>query len=702
VRHTTRVLTSCLVACLALLATSAPAAAAPRRITGKLSQAGYTVIALAANGKAAAVRTASGRFTLRPPARRVTLHLRAPGGVYAGPIVVGRQQGGRRAILGVAAGARLGRVEVREGYARVSKRLSRRSIDASRWARARKGVPIGAGVFGRVRSRLARGAVRGDLDVDGIPQPLDIDDDGDLVLDNLDSSPAGRRARAAQTGGCGPANIYCPGVSSGLNLFLQESVNANAGPPVDENLIDDALRLRGVLRFDGIRGAGGPIELDCAGDPLASPPRLGLGYCSPGGSGTAGGPAGGPPFPGPPGGTVDPDGDGFGVLDPALEPLACGGGCPGSFFLLHGAVARRPDLPPTISQIGSGDQFLEHVATDGDTSRCPPPPPTTNDACVSSTFALQYVFATVPALVRYSDTVGHSTTLSYPVVPPGCPASPLAGAGGCPGTESNGFVVAPGPDGNIRLRLTFWRPQRRPIGSGPQREACLDDAPPCEWVDVGHLTYGVQVQGSTGYCSQDDFAQDDPNTPDVTERDDNLSPATPHLFLHGGGGFDDGKNDVASSPGDTSPGRTFSYTLNLTKCLADLGIPFGDELMLTFVGAPGAPSTVSQVVSFRRPSGITVKNQTDPPESPTSGTEFDFHPIVNSGSADFKLRHDGTQSFDVPAGGYRVQELAAPGYDLTAVTCDDSDSTGSTAEHQADFHVAGGEHVTCTFTNKKQ
>ena len=46
-----------------------------------------------------------------------------------------------------------------------------------------------------------------------------------------------------------------------------------------------------------------------------------------------------------------------------------------------------------------------------------------------------------------------------------------------------------------------------------------------------------------------------------------------------------------------------------------------------------------------RVRGITVKNQTDPPESPTSGTEFEFHPIVTSGSADFKLRHDGGSCF---------------------------------------------------------
>jgi hypothetical protein len=44
------------VASLALLVASGPVAAAPKGITGKLSKRGYTVIALAANGKANAVR----------------------------------------------------------------------------------------------------------------------------------------------------------------------------------------------------------------------------------------------------------------------------------------------------------------------------------------------------------------------------------------------------------------------------------------------------------------------------------------------------------------------------------------------------------------------------------------------------------------------------------------------------------------------
>src|SRR5215213_4657836 len=92
----------------------ATSAAAPRAIAGKLSKKGYTVIALAADGRARSVVARPG-FKVRPPASRITLHLRDAKGRYAGPVVVGRA--GKQVVVGVKAGAKLGRVRVRNGYA---------------------------------------------------------------------------------------------------------------------------------------------------------------------------------------------------------------------------------------------------------------------------------------------------------------------------------------------------------------------------------------------------------------------------------------------------------------------------------------------------------------------------------------------------------------------------------------------------------
>jgi hypothetical protein len=162
------------------LPSTAPAAKL-KPITGKLSKRNYTVIALAANGLAKSDRAPRGKFKLRSPAEKVTLHLRSPNGAYAGPIVVGKRKKGKRALVGVRAGAKLGKVKLGKGYAKLKKRLAKKWLDANRTATAKKGVPIGAGNFGRVRVKRLKGP-GADVDLDGVPAPLDIDDDGDLIL----------------------------------------------------------------------------------------------------------------------------------------------------------------------------------------------------------------------------------------------------------------------------------------------------------------------------------------------------------------------------------------------------------------------------------------------------------------------------------------------------------------------------------------
>ncbi len=114
-------------------------------ITGKLNEHGYTVIALAANGQAGSVIAKGGSFRVVPPAAKVTLQLRAPNGVYAGPIVLlekGAKRKQNQAIVGVKAGASLGNITVNSaaGYAlaRLNKRLWKKWVDTTRWARAKK------------------------------------------------------------------------------------------------------------------------------------------------------------------------------------------------------------------------------------------------------------------------------------------------------------------------------------------------------------------------------------------------------------------------------------------------------------------------------------------------------------------------------------------------------------------------------------
>jgi hypothetical protein len=239
-----------LIAGLAAAAAAAPVQQPP--ITGTLSVPGYTIVALAADGQAATAFAPAGRFRVRPPAARVTLQLRAPDGTYGGPVVVGRS--GSHVIVGVRAGARLGTIAFVPslGYA-TARRVAPRWIDAARWARARGGVePFGVRSMGRGLSSAPKHPPPGDRDADGIPDVIDVDDDGDLVLDEVDPQPQPEPVRAI----------------SSLSE-LDQPLNADAG--ASTSAIDAALAQHGSLTI----ASATPGELDCGGLPWCAGATLG-------------------------------------------------------------------------------------------------------------------------------------------------------------------------------------------------------------------------------------------------------------------------------------------------------------------------------------------------------------------------------------------------------------------------------------------
>jgi hypothetical protein len=502
---------------LVFLTLGAPAAAARKPITGELSQPRYTVIALTAQGKARVVRATRGRFALRPPARSVTLQLRSPRGIYAGPVVVGRQRRGKRAILGVRPGARLGRIRVRRGYARVARRVRKRRIDAGLWARARRGVPIGVGRFGRVRSRRPREAPPADIDADGIPDLLDVDDDGDRVLDGLDRSPQGAAAGAAQ-------DEERFDFHTRLNLPINQTANANAAGLTPAQM-DAALASAGDLLLNVLPGDASPNspELDCGGS-IQQPPRPeGLEYCRPhaaGGIGTIGYPPMGapPPFPD----CCDADGDGLGKMTADAGPL----GQPLTGMTLHHHA--------TTAQIGTGDVMIQRVKRGG----------------VETSFlgALQYVFASVPAVVSYARETGPAVTVPYPYTA----ATDPDGPGPIP-SRPEPFAVAdgPDPDSDVEVELTFWRPQRAAVPEWGETG---------DWIDIGRLRYSVEMEFSGLECPQGAFSESDPDLALNNAR------GIPEEF---GPGFTDTDGDHPASRANT-----FTFGLNLTRCLASNGFTF--------------------------------------------------------------------------------------------------------------------------------
>jgi hypothetical protein len=612
-RCTARIAASCLVALVALLAITVSAGAAPKPITGKLNARGYTVIALAETGVASTVRVTrgDGGFRLRPPALRVTLQLRAPNGTYAGPIVLAERKRARNevrraerevrqakrnvrrarrtgkglkkargqlrkasrrlksarrllrrtrnsAIVGVKAGARLGGVRVRRGYAKLSKPLRKRWVDQSRFARARGEVPIGAGSFGRVRSTRVRRAAPGDSDLDGIPDRLDIDDDGDLILDDADLTSAAGAAQLAPSFG----------VLSQLGLPPSATVNANprhradpTRPAFTDAEIDNALKAYGGLIF-GLEGGLSPAlsELDCGGDPTADPPAPALSYCTPGGTGKAP-PPGAPrptgacrdatePYPGSPGGPFDPDRDGLGSFLPF----------DGCASMLHGA---------TSAEIKTGDLLIQR----GRDSR---------GADVAFTTTLRYVFATAPALFSYRDT-----TMAAPAPVP-YPHDPADGPS---------LLVGAPPGADVRVTLTFWRPQRRRIANdrpaGPGESAT--------WTDSGGRDYGIGTSPvGAGPCPQSAFS--DPGSEPVPNLLTLPPPGPPGSQgpVVGGGGFRDLALDQPANPNNK-----LTFTLNISECLraggkASAFDQSGETVLLELKAVSRGGGSAQQTLSFER------------------------------------------------------------------------------------------------------
>ena len=523
---------ACATAVVALLL-PAPAAEAAKPITGKLTALGYTVIALDSDGEAASMPTEpNGGFKLRPSANRVTLHLRAADGTYAGPVVIEKAgKKGNKAVLGVVAGAELGTVKVRSGYAKLKQQLGADQIDRRRKAKARRGVPIGAGNFGRVAAAATGTPGPGqDHDRDGIPTSLDIDDDGDLVLDDVDTSTAGA-ARAIQVQQQGEFNAF-------TGLFLGGTdptaiVNANA-PGLSDEQIQSGLRARVTLHIT-IPPFFASGELDCGA----------LVYCSAGGTGRRVPPqapgqldANLEPFPA----CCDPDDDGLGSLDPPFDP----GGGPG-ILLQPGAGAdqvRGGDLLLALGTTGAGQQ--QELAV-----------------------TLNTVFVTVPAIASYVDELGVTYAVSYPVAP---------------GTV---FPVVDGPDAgsDVSVSLTFWRPQRRPIP---------DELPPGagSWVDIGRLPHFAGGGGPD--CPESSYSAVEQ---ELAPSPQGLPNSELDFFL-----LIDSVPDQAADPANT-----FSYTLNLSQCLAFHGVTFGagETRLFHFEAAlppePGQPTnSAASIYSFQR------------------------------------------------------------------------------------------------------
>lgn len=191
--------------------TGAHAGTVSGRITN--AQPGMKVLLVANDGSALSAKVKpNGKFTLKGSKKVMrkafpkkgpgpTLHL-LRNDIYAGPVLLGVKspKKGYARLLGQGPKqVNLGTLTVKkQGFVKVTKRVSAKALDTKRTVRLRNKVPLGAGTQGAT-GRLARtaGVPRyaasvlppsqtgpgADADADGVPNLADVDMNGDQILD---------------------------------------------------------------------------------------------------------------------------------------------------------------------------------------------------------------------------------------------------------------------------------------------------------------------------------------------------------------------------------------------------------------------------------------------------------------------------------------------------------------------------------------
>jgi len=158
---------------------------------------------------------------------------------------------------------------------------------------------------------------------------------------------------------------------------------------------------------------------------------------------------------------------------------------------------------------------------------------------------------------------------------------------------------------------------------------------------------------------------------------------------------DDDSITVPVEPGSYTSTETVIAGWDLTSIICDDTDSTGDIATATATFQVDAGEAVRCVFTNTGRGSIIVEKQTEPDGSTQT---FAF-----SGDAAGSIS-DGQQIIvnDLVPGTYSSVEAVPAGWDLTAIACDDGDSTGDLATATATFNLAAGETVTCVFTNTQR
>jgi hypothetical protein len=498
-----------LMAALAII----PAAASAATVSGVVKNgAGHQVLLVQANGttKKATITAPSGAFAIRGvKLGTASLQLVNADGSYCGPVVLKTSASKAFIFIRGAASLKLGAITLKNGYALVGRaRAGRYQTLAMHTAKAVRGKPIGAGKLGRVLTPppLGLNGPGGDLDGDGIINAFDIDDNGNLILDDVDATGRGaNRPHARASLAAVPGEISARGgarsetarTSAEGAIFMYScfwltgvtSINANISTITDlDGLI--AQNLPTTLFLQTALVGAGPATLDGLGNSYLRQHSL-----------------------------AD-------VTYPLINQHGPDTINRAPAIFVNGLMeitdaAQRACIWPgaQVDEIGSGDCFVQ-TAQDG----------------TQYPGAVNFVFNTAPALKSYRfDTDATTTEVVY----------------GANGVRPEGDMQFTVPSGASKVTLTFWRPQRKATPGEPASAG--------GWVDIGGLTYTMQLVAPRQNM-------DDPGTgtADATgaysDAVANGVPVTPNMW----------NNDVLDPALDlpSDPGNTISFTLDLSKCFS--------------------------------------------------------------------------------------------------------------------------------------
>ena len=507
------------IAAVSVLALPAGAhAASTVAVSGIIKPAakGLRVMALPTSGAAVTATVKSnGAFSLKVASAKVnglSLQLVTSRGAYAGPILLYGSGAKGSTRLGKVSGKSiaLGKITALKGYAKLSRFLSSKAVllKGTGVVKLAKGAPIGAAKLGYVRTggkattsqdkqcgpgEISDGqggcksgggtggggtggggtqtgtpggtctassvdsASGGDCDSDGVPNFVDVDDNGNGTLDAVDAASAGTTARLNLFFGLRPSFANQLNVYSGAN---RASINSYLGASSDETGLGMNFFLDQQYLDPGNRTALQNVWLSCtSGQP----------WCAPGTStATISGLSDTPPF--------RPGTDRFAQLpwatffgsncdSSACSPLSgsdanslAGVRRSGASSLPTWIGAIRPASTNTLANVVPGDVLTINTRS-------------TSGVVATQPTTISPYFVTSPALASYGPGDGSLTPVNYPLTPT------------TPGTSAANPIQV---DSSGRLKVRLWRPQRFALPG----EAS-------EYYDIGGLRWGVSVESYT-------------------------------------------------------------------------------------------------------------------------------------------------------------------------------------------------------------